>query len=316
MLNALTIDVEDYFQVAALAPSVPLSSWSSREYRAERNTDRVLEIFDRHDVKGTFFVLGWIAERSPRLVQRIADAGHEIGSHGYLHQCVYSQTEAEFRNETSRSKALLEDLVGCHVVGYRAASFSIVRRSMWALDVLLDLGFKYDSSVFPIRHDLYGIPDASPSPGAIATPSGRRMLEFPMSTARWFGSRVPVSGGGYFRLLPYWLTRAGLRQVNAEGRPFAFYLHPWEIDPGQPRIDASPVARFRHYTNLDICERRLERLLEEFRFGRMIDVLRRVGFATDLISGTADSMAPDFAASRGAWDTRPIGAVGGVTLRG
>jgi polysaccharide deacetylase family protein (PEP-CTERM system associated) len=316
MLNALTIDVEDYFQVAALAPSVPLSSWNSREYRAERNTDRLLQIFDRRGVKATFFVLGWIAERSPRLVQRIADAGHEVASHGYLHQCVYSQSVSEFRNETARSKTLLEDLIGCPVLGYRAASFSIVRRSMWALDVLLDLGFKYDSSVFPIRHDLYGIPDASPSPGVIATPSGRRMLEFPMSTAKWLGSRVPISGGGYFRLLPYWMTRAGLRQVNAEGRPFAFYLHPWEIDPDQPRIDAGPVARFRHYTNLDVCEARLERLLDEFRFGSMSDALRGGGFAADLAPTSSAAFAPGFAPSGRTWEGRQVGVAGGAVLRG
>jgi polysaccharide deacetylase family protein (PEP-CTERM system associated) len=315
MLNALTIDVEDYFQVAALAPAVSISSWGSREYRAEQNTDRLLEIFDRHSVKGTFFVLGWIAERSPRLVQRIANAGHEVASHGYLHQCVYSQSVAEFRNETSRAKALLEDLVGKQVFGYRAASFSIVRRSLWALDVLLDLGFKYDSSVFPIRHDLYGIPDAAIAPGEVVTPTGRRMLEFPLSTAKWLGSRVPISGGGYFRVLPYWMTRAGLRQVNSDGRPFAFYLHPWEIDPEQPRIEAGRVARFRHYTNLAVCQARLERLLDEFPFGRMIDVLTQAGFGKALATVAPEAPEPRYRAPIDEWSPSAVSAASGPSFR-
>ncbi len=277
MKNALTIDVEDYFQVAALEPSIPRWSWKDCEYRAERSTDRLLELFERHRVTGTFFVLGWIAERSPALVRRIADAGHEIACHGYSHRRIYTQDEDEFRDETAASKALLEDLAGREVIGYRAASFSIVRRSLWALDVLVDLGFKYDSSIFPIRHDLYGMPSACKAPGLIKAPSGRTVAEFPMATARWLGQTVPVSGGGYFRLLPYWLTRAGLRQVNAHGLPFTFYLHPWEIDPAQPRIAAKPVARFRHYTNLEVCEERLGRLLQDFEFGRMADVLSGLG---------------------------------------
>jgi polysaccharide deacetylase family protein (PEP-CTERM system associated) len=276
--NAFTIDVEDYFQVAALAPAVARETWITREYRCERNTDRILELLERAGVKATFFVLGWIAERSPALVKRIADAGHEVASHGWLHQCIYDQSPEEFREETTRSKWLLEDLTGTPVRGYRAASFSITRESLWALDTLLDLGFEYDSSIFPIRHDRYGIAGASRAPGPVRAPSGREIVEFPMSTARWLGQSIPVSGGGYFRILPYWLTTAGLRQINAEQRqPFVFYLHPWEVDPGQPRVEVGPFSRFRHYTNLDVCEARLARLLGEFAFAPMGEVLGELG---------------------------------------
>jgi polysaccharide deacetylase family protein (PEP-CTERM system associated) len=198
-----------------------------------------------------------------------------VASHGYSHQLIYRQTPEKFREETTLSKRLLEDLVGAPVLGYRAASFSITRDSLWALDVLLDLGFQYDSSIFPIRHDRYGIPGAAREPGPLQAPSGRTLIEFPMSAASFGGLRIPVSGGGYFRLLPYWMTRAGLRQINEQqGHPFAFYLHPWEVDSAQPRIDAGWLSRFRHYTNLHRCEQRLRKLLGEFRFAPMLDVLR------------------------------------------
>jgi polysaccharide deacetylase family protein (PEP-CTERM system associated) len=274
LLNAFTIDVEDYFHAAALAPVIGRDTWSSLEYRAERNTDRLLQLLAAKGVRGTFFLLGWVAERSPQLVRRIAAAGHEVASHGYSHECVYRQSVEQFRQETARSKGLLEDIVGEEVIGYRAASFSITRASLWALDVLLDFGFRYDSSIFPIRHDRYGIPGAARYPGAVTAPSGRQIVEFPMSTARWLGQPVPVSGGGYFRIFPYWLTRAGLRQINERQRqPFVFYLHPWEIDPQQPRVDAGWTARMRHYTNLDRCEARLQALLEDFSFAPIRDVL-------------------------------------------
>ncbi len=281
-LNAFTIDVEDYFHVAALSSVISRDSWSSREYRAEANTERLLILLGECGVRGTFFVLGWVAERSPQLVRRIAAAGHEIACHGFSHRLIYQQSEQEFRDETQRSKRCLEDLIAAPVLGYRAASFSVTRDSLWALDALIDLGFSYDSSVFPIRHDLYGLPGARPEPHRIAAPTGRTLAEFPMSAARFFGMTVPVSGGGYFRILPYWLTRAGLRQINRrQRRPFSFYLHPWEIDPGQPRIAASPFSRFRHYTNLARCERRLRRVLREFSFAPMREVLRRGGLLAD-----------------------------------
>jgi polysaccharide deacetylase family protein (PEP-CTERM system associated) len=270
-VNALSIDVEDYFQVAALAPAVARETWPQRESRVERNTDTLLALLEERGLYATFFVLGWIAERHPTLVERIAAAGHEVASHGFSHQLVYTQTPAEFREETRRSKELLQDLTGRAVIGYRAASFSITKQSLWALDVLLDLGFQYDSSVFPIHHDRYGIPGASPEPGRISAPSGRTLVEFPMSAASLGGIKIPVSGGGYFRLLPYWLSRMNMRRVNAHDRqPCIFYFHPWEIDPEQPRqANVSAKSRFRHYTNLDRMEGRLKRLLEDFAWDRM-----------------------------------------------
>ncbi len=285
--NAFSVDVEDYFQVAALAPAVSRDSWPKRESRVERNTERILALLEERGIHGTFFVLGWIAERHPMLVRRIATAGHEIASHGYSHQLIYTQTPAEFRAETVRSKHLLEDLSGTPVLGYRAASFSITRHSLWALDVLAELGFRYDSSIFPIRHDRYGIPGAAENPGSVTTPSGATLIEFPMSAARWCRIRVPVSGGGYFRLLPLAVTRWGLRQINATGRPFTFYLHPWELDPDQPRISAPWLSRFRHYTNLHCCEDRLRRLLGEFSFAPMREVLARYGLAHNAQATTA-----------------------------
>lgn len=276
-LNAFTVDVEDYFHVAALAAAVPRESWSSRECRVEQNMERLLALLAERGVTGTFFVLGWVAERYPRLVRRIAAAGHEVACHGYSHQLIYEQTPEVFREETARAKHLLEDALGAPVHGYRAASFSVIRRTLWALDTLIDLGFHYDSSIFPIRHDRYGIPDASPEPGRVTAPSGRELVEFPMVPASVFGMKVPVCGGGYFRIFPYWLTRAGLRQINRRGRAFPFYLHPWEIDPEQPRIRVGALSRFRHYTNLHRCEARLHRVLTEFPFAPMREVLQARG---------------------------------------
>jgi polysaccharide deacetylase family protein (PEP-CTERM system associated) len=291
--NALTIDVEDYFQVAALAPAAPRSAWSSFENRVERNVGVLLDLFARKHVHATFFVLGWVAERSPALVRRIVDAGHEIASHGYSHELIYTQSPETFRQETVRCKAHLEDVTGRNVRGYRAASFSITARSLWALDTLIDLGFEYDSSIFPIRHDRYGLADANPAPSRIRAPSGRELVEFPMSVAPWPGGlRLPVSGGGYFRLLPYTLTRTGLRRIQRNaGRPFVFYLHPWEIDPEQPRLQAGWLSTFRHYTNLSRCEARLERLLDEFEFDSMSSVLSALG----LLATPANSTDPELA---------------------
>lgn len=278
IVNAFSVDVEDYFQVAALAPAVARDSWSARESRVERNTEVLLELLAERSVRGTFFVLGWIAQHHPRLVQRIADQGHEIASHGYSHQLIYTQTPREFREETRCAKDLLEELTGQPVTGYRAASFSITERSLWALDVLVELGFLYDSSVFPIRHDRYGIPGARAEPGPVRAPAGGSIVEFPLTVASCLGVRVPVSGGGYFRLLPYAVTRRGLRQINQRaGRPFVFYVHPWEVDPAQPRIRVGAFSRFRHYTNLDRCATRLRRLLSEFQFAPVRAVLQSRG---------------------------------------
>src|SRR5262249_14709998 len=203
--NALTVDVEDYFHVAALAPNIPRHTWTSRESRVVANTHKLLSIFEQFGVRGTFFVLGWVAERHPQLVKDIAAGGHEIACHGFSHRLVYEQPPEEFRDETLRSKRILEDITGTPVLGYRAASYSIVRSSLWALDVLAELGFAYDSSIFPVRHDRYGIPDAERAPHRMSTPRGRSIVEWPLATAKVLGLQLPVAGGGYFRLLPYWL---------------------------------------------------------------------------------------------------------------
>lgn len=275
--NAMTVDVEDYFHVAALAETIRREDWDTMEYRAETSTRRLLELFASAGIHATFFVLGWVARRSPELVREIHAAGHEVACHGLSHELIYRQSREVFLEETRASKHLLEDTIGAEVAGYRAASWSITRESLWALDVIHDLGFRYDSSVFPIVHDRYGVPDAPQRPSRIATPAGKSLVEFPPSTVRLAGVRVPVAGGGYFRLLPYWLTRAGLRKLNRLAQPFIFYLHPWEVDPAQPRVRASLLSRFRHYTNLDQTEPRLRRLLAEFRCTTVRSVLSDIG---------------------------------------
>lgn len=271
--NALTVDVEDYFQVAALAEAVDRKDWSSMEYRVEANTDQLLELFSQRGVKATFFTLGWVAERSPELIRRIQKAGHEIASHGYSHQLVYQQTPEVFRDETRKSKQILEDITGEPITGYRAASYSITAQSRWALDILCEEGFTWDSSIFPVHHDRYGMPGTPHEPYRLEAPGGGNLIEFPLSTCPLGNYRLPIAGGGYFRLYPYWLSRWGLGRINRAGQPFIFYLHPWEIDTGQPRLNVKPLSRFRHYNNLNKCMGRLEQLLDDFRFGSVSDVL-------------------------------------------
>jgi len=268
-LHAMSIDVEDYFHVAALSGVIRPDQWDTLPSRVERNTERLLALFEKHQVKATFFVLGWVAERFPALIRKLSDHGHEIASHGYSHQLIYSQTQDVFREETLRSKALLEDITGKVVEGYRAASYSITRESLWALDILSEAGFTWDSSIFPIRHDRYGIPGSPSAPYSIETSSGAVIREFPLTTAHIMGLSIPAAGGGYFRQFPYPVFSYLFRNASGFGaRPQMFYLHPWEIDPEQPRYNnASWFSRFRHYTNLDKCHDRLERLLEDFRFG-------------------------------------------------
>ncbi len=275
--NALTVDVEDYFHVSAFAKSINRKDWDKHPLRVEKNTHRLLDLFDEAQVKATFFVLGWVADRNKGLVKEIANRGHEVASHGYSHQLIYNQTPDVFREETIRSKSLLEDIVQVPVRGYRAASYSITSESLWALDILAEAGFDYDSSIFPVRHDRYGIPDAKEIPHALKTPQGYSLVEFPLSTAKIFNYKLPVAGGGYFRLYPYVLTRAGLRQVNSRQQPFIFYLHPWEIDPDQPKVEAGWFSRFRHYNNLEKCESRLRRLMQDFQFGTVWQVLENAG---------------------------------------
>lgn len=282
--NALTIDVEDYFQVAALAEAVDRNDWPSMEYRVEANTDRLLALFDEHNTRATFFTLGWVAERSPALIRRIRDAGHEIASHGYSHQLVYTQTPELFREETRKSKAILEDITGQAVTGYRAASYSITSRSRWALDILCEEGFTWDSSIFPVHHDRYGMPGTPHEPYLLRTPNGATLTEFPLSTCPIGQYRLPIAGGGYFRLFPYGVSRWGLGKINRDGQPFIFYLHPWEIDTGQPRLKVKAFSRFRHYNNLDKCMGRLERLLGDFRFGSVSDVLGGIAISSDAVA--------------------------------
>lgn len=264
--NYLTIDVEDYYQVAAFEKIVDTEQWQSFESRVEKNTNRILEILDIYRVSATFFVLGWVAEHFPRIVKEIFSNGHQIGCHSYLHRKIYTLTPKEFREDTQKAKIILEDLTGSQIKGYRAPSFSITRKSLWALEILGELGFTYDSSVFPIIHDNYGIPDA---PRFQYEHEAAGLIEYPISTALVAGRKIPISGGGYFRIFPYWFTRYALQTINKkEGQPFVFYLHPWELDPEQPRFqNASLRSRFRHYLNLNATEARFKRLLQDFKFG-------------------------------------------------
>jgi polysaccharide deacetylase family protein (PEP-CTERM system associated) len=344
MLNILTIDLEDYFQVHAFSDVIKYDDWNNYECRVERNTDRLLSILSsvrspqhsqlstqnsesnnsvlspQHLPKATFFVLGWIAERYPDLVRRIKKEGHEVACHGYAHRLVYTQSRDEFRKDVKRAKSILENITGKEVIGYRAPSYSITNRSEWAFEVLLEEGFKYDSSIFPIRHDFYGMPEAPRFPFVVSlngnsnvefsmlncelnafqdsklniqnsqlnaqssvlkansplnTENSKFIIEFPISTARLFGLNFPISGGGYFRLFPYSLIRKGLRSINEkEKRPFIFYIHPWEIDPNQPRVNGvTPRSKFRHYVNLNKTEDRLQRLLNDFNFSSVRQML-------------------------------------------
>ena len=354
MINILTIDLEDYFQVHAFSNVIKFEDWGKFECRIERNTDRLLEILNSvrtpqqvkpqhrstatlnnnsalstqnskldHSVtyslnnsltqrgKATFFVLGWIAERYPGLVRRIQKEGHEIACHGYAHKLVYTQSKEEFRQDIRKAKAILEDITGNEVTGYRAPSYSITNKSQWAFEVLVEEGFKYDSSIFPIRHDFYGMPDAPRFPFVIslndannvefsvlnfelntAAPNNRStgapdnslthslihskaLIEFPLSTVKLFGQNFPISGGGYFRLFPYSLIRKGLKSINQkEKKPFIFYIHPWEFDSDQPKIRSlSFKSKFRHYVNLDKTEERFRKLLRDFDFSSVKEIL-------------------------------------------
>ena len=267
IVNALTIDVEDYFQVSAFAPHIPRSEWERRECRIERNVERILTLLAAADTHATFFTLGWIAERYPALVREIVDAGHELASHGYGHQRASDMGPVAYANDIGRAKALLEDLGGAPVRGYRAPSFSIGAGNLWAFDSLVRAGYRYSSSLYPIRHDHYGMPEAP----RFAHRREGGLLEIPATTLQLAGRNLPASGGGYFRLLPYALSRWMLRQVNRrDGEAAVFYFHPWELDPAQPRIAGiGRKTRFRHYLNLHRMESRLTRLLADFRWGRM-----------------------------------------------
>ena len=267
LTNALTIDVEDYFQVSAFAPYIRRDEWDARPCRVERNVDRILELLAEREVKATFFTLGWVAERYPQLVKRIVQGGHELASHGYGHERASDLDPAAFTDDVTRAKAILEDLGGLPVLGYRAPSFSIGRGNLWAFDVLARAGYRYSSSIYPIAHDHYGMPESP----RFAYRLPNDLLEVPVTTLRMGGRNLPSSGGGYFRLLPYAVSRWMIGRVNrADQEAAVFYFHPWEIDAGQPRIAGiNAKTRFRHYVNIPRMEGRLQALLRDFRWGRM-----------------------------------------------
>lgn len=268
--NYLTIDVEEHFQVAAFEDVISSKNWSDHDSRVSRNTEMLLDLLDDYDTKATFFIVGWVAEHHPELVLEIRGRGHDIGCHSYMHKKIYELTQDEFRADTRKAKNILEQIIGEKILGYRAPSYSITMKSLWALDILEELGFEYDSSIFPVHHDNYGIPDA---PRFKYHHSKQNLIEYPISTAKVLGYNVPVAGGGYFRLFPYWLTKKLLNIINdQEKQPFMFYLHPWEIDPGQPRVNNSKMlSKFRHYNNLNKTKERLEKLLNDFKFGSITE---------------------------------------------
>lgn len=267
-LNAMTVDVEDYFQVQAFADCIKREDWANLPCHVEANTDRILDQFANSDTHATFFTLGWIAERYPATVRKIVKAGHELASHGYGHQLVHDLSPEQFRADLLRAKQTLEDLGGVEVLGYRAPTFSIGPRNAWAFDVLSETGHRYSSSVYPVRHDLYGAPNA---PRFTHNTGSGSLLEIPLTTLRLARQNLPIAGGGYFRLMPYAIYKAALRRFNAqEGKPGIFYLHPWEIDSDQPRVTgASRLAKFRHYVNISAVPGRLDNLLRDFRWARM-----------------------------------------------
>ena len=270
-VHVFTVDVEDYFQVSGFESHIDRDSWPSFESRVERSTHRLLDLLDAHETRATFFVLGWVADQCSTLIREIAARGHEIGSHSYWHRLVYQLTPEQFRSDVRRSKCVLQDLIGKRVTAFRAPSFSITRRSLWALEILIEEGFSVDSSIFPVRHDRYGIPDANPRPHLIATPSGD-IVEFPMTVTRVGRVTIPISGGGYFRLKPWPVYRQLASSVVDEGRPLMFYIHPWEVDPEQPDTGAgSRLSRWRHYLNLEHTASRLEKLLETWRWGTLAE---------------------------------------------
>jgi len=277
MKHALTIDVEEYFQIHAFSCVIPTGSWDSYPSAVEINTERILDLLDEQGVSATFFCLGWIAERNRELIRSIHKRGHEVACHGHMHQVISNQDPAAFREDVARAKDILEDCIGRSVIGYRAPTYSITSRTLWALDILEDLGFRYDSSIFPIHHDNYGIPDAPRIPHRLRHSS---MVEFPISTFRIGSVNLPVSGGGYFRLLPYFVTRSALRSIQRLGQPFVFYIHPWELNPETPRITEAPaLSRFRTYIGINRSFSRFRRLLQDFDFTTVHEVLKDCGLA-------------------------------------
>jgi polysaccharide deacetylase family protein (PEP-CTERM system associated) len=281
MKNALTFDIEEYFHAEVFAHTLRPEEWPGLASRVVDTTERLLDILDYANARATFFVLGWIAERYPALVQDIAARGHEIACHGYGHQMINRQSRLEFAKDLQRAKTAIEDAAGTAVIGYRAPTFSVVRDTLWSLEVLRESGFLYDSSIFPIVHDRYGIPDAPRFPHRVPITNGHGIAEFPLSTISVLGRRLPVAGGGYFRLLPYRVTRWAIQHINArEHQPAIVYLHPWELDVHQPRVRVGWLSRLRHSVNIHSTEGKLRRLLADFRFAPVRDILVRRGVLT------------------------------------
>jgi polysaccharide deacetylase family protein (PEP-CTERM system associated) len=274
MINALTFDVEEYFHAEAFAGVVRPEEWPGLESRVVETTGRLLELLAEAQTSATFFVLGWVAARHPSLVRAIHEGGHEVACHGYGHQMITRQSRTQFAEDVRRAKKTLEDTAGVPVVGYRAPTFSVVRETLWCLEILVECGFQYDSSIFPIVHDRYGIPDAGRFPHRVIVAPGLEIAEFPLSTVSGLGWRFPVAGGGYFRLFPYRFTRWAIRHLNErETQPAIVYLHPWELDPGQPRLPIGRMAQLRHSINSRATDRRLSRLVRDFRFAPVRDIL-------------------------------------------
>lgn len=278
MNNALTFDVEEYFHAEAFSGVVRPEHWPALESRVVASTERLLDLLDDAATSATFFVLGWVAERHPTLVRDIHGRGHELACHGYGHQMIMRLTRLQFAEDLRRAKAAIEDAAGTAVIGYRAPTFSVIRQTLWSLEVLLEAGFRYDSSIFPIVHDRYGIPDAPRFPCRLPVSPGLEISEFPLSTVVAMGWRLPVAGGGYFRLMPYRLTWRAIRHINrAEGQPAIVYIHPWELDSEQPRLPVGWLTRLRHSVNIRTTEGKLRRLLSDFRFAPVRDVLADAG---------------------------------------
>lgn len=269
--HSLSFDIEEHFQVSAFESPMRRRHWEQFESRVEVNTERLLGLLAKNGVRATFFILGWVAERYPSLVRRIASGGHEIASHGYGHELITGQTPVAFREDIRKAKGILEHILSQPILGYRAPSFSITKDTMWAPQILVEEGYIYDSSIFPVLHDRYGLPSANPEVHQLLTSSGL-LWEVPPSTVKYMGVRLPVAGGGYFRLYPYAILRALLRKLEGEGCPLVMYMHPWEFDPDQPRMEGSMMSRMRHYLNLDKTESRMQSLLQDFSFAPIREV--------------------------------------------
>lgn len=272
--NAMTIDVEDWFHANVFNEKIAYDQWDFCEHRIVPNILKILNILEREETKATFFILGWVARRHPNIVKMISDKGHELATHGYAHKLIYQQTPEEFEYDVSLSKEIIEDISGVKVVGYRAPSYSIIKQTFWAYEILYELGFKYDSSIFPIKHDVYGVPFAPRFPYKINLDYNREIYEFPLSTVNYFGKNVPIAGGGYFRLFPYHFIKWGIKKLNRKGKPCVIYIHPWELDPDIPQINLGWLKNFRTYGNLGLTEHKFTMLFKDFKFAPIKKILK------------------------------------------